>query len=356
VLAVHQADYDDAAELCHESLAIARDLGDDRGVADALSARALLAQRAGRTETAAEIYQEALAIYRELGDKSAVARSLEGVGQSLYVNGDYEAALPPLAEGVALFRRLGDRRGVAASLLHLAGLHRAEGVPAEARALLAEAIPIVDELGDRWATARGLLLSGLAAIDLEAHADAASDLERSLAVFTELGDKLLLSACVVGFARIAAAHAAPEHAARLLASAERTREAAGASWPAFLQVEHQRELAAARERLGDEAFAEAWEEGIRLAPQVAVAAYRSAAAKSPPAYPAGLTAREVEVLRVVATGLTDAQVAEQLVVSLRTVHSHLHAIYRKLGVSSRTAAARFAIDRNLLGGGVSSFT
>lgn len=84
-----------------------------------------------------------------------------------------------------------------------------------------------------------------------------------------------------------------------------------------------------------------------MTPLEAVAAYRSAAVKSPPRYPAGLTAREVEVLRLVATGMRDAQVAEELVISLRTVHSHLHSIYRKLGVSSRTAATRYAIERSL---------
>jgi DNA-binding CsgD family transcriptional regulator len=61
----------------------------------------------------------------------------------------------------------------------------------------------------------------------------------------------------------------------------------------------------------------------------------------------GLTEREVEVLRSVAQGLTDAQVAEQLVISPRTVHSHLNSIYSKLGISSRSAATRYAIEHDL---------
>ena len=67
-----------------------------------------------------------------------------------------------------------------------------------------------------------------------------------------------------------------------------------------------------------------------------------------PTYSAGLTAREVEVLRLVAQGLTDAQVAEQLVISPRTVNFHLTSIYRKLGVSSRAAATRYAIEHHLV--------
>jgi DNA-binding NarL/FixJ family response regulator len=65
-------------------------------------------------------------------------------------------------------------------------------------------------------------------------------------------------------------------------------------------------------------------------------------------YPAGLTTREVEVLRLVAQGLTNTQVAEQLVVSPRTVNFHLTSIYSKLQVSSRGAAIRYAIEHHLI--------
>ncbi len=63
---------------------------------------------------------------------------------------------------------------------------------------------------------------------------------------------------------------------------------------------------------------------------------------------AGLTAREVEVLRLVAQGLTDAQVADQLIISPRTVNWHLTVIYSKLGVSSRSAATRYAIEQQVI--------
>lgn len=63
---------------------------------------------------------------------------------------------------------------------------------------------------------------------------------------------------------------------------------------------------------------------------------------------AGLTMREMEVLRLVSQGLTDAQVAEQLVISPRTVNWHLTSIYSKLGISSRSAATRYAIEHRLI--------
>ena len=61
----------------------------------------------------------------------------------------------------------------------------------------------------------------------------------------------------------------------------------------------------------------------------------------------GLTGRELEVLRLVAHGMSDAQVADRLVVSQRTVHSHLRSVYRKLGVESRSAAASWAFKNRL---------
>jgi DNA-binding CsgD family transcriptional regulator len=79
----------------------------------------------------------------------------------------------------------------------------------------------------------------------------------------------------------------------------------------------------------------------------AVAAALTGAPPPVPAYPAGLTAREAEVLRLVARGLPDAQVAERLFVSVNTVHAHLRAIYGKLGVRSRSAATRFALEHHL---------
>src|SRR2546425_1113860 len=120
-------------------------------------------------------------------------------------------------------------------------------------------------------------------------------------------------------------------------------------------------MAALRTQLGEKAFTAAWAEGRAMSPEQALAAWgpvtmsmpMPASRSSPPptkasSYPAGLTAREVEVLRLVAQGLTDAQVAERLVISPRTVNFHLTSIYGKIGVSSRSAATRYAIEHHLI--------
>ena len=71
-------------------------------------------------------------------------------------------------------------------------------------------------------------------------------------------------------------------------------------------------------------------------------------ARGTPPAPAGLTGREVEVLRLIAQGWTDAQIAEHLVISPRTVNHHTTSLYSKLGVSSRAAATRYALEHHLL--------
>jgi DNA-binding NarL/FixJ family response regulator len=109
--------------------------------------------------------------------------------------------------------------------------------------------------------------------------------------------------------------------------------------------DHDRTLASARAALGEDGFADAWAAGQMLTPERAA----TDAGDASPTAPSGneLTAREIEVLQLVAEGLSDADVAERLVVSPRTVHSHLRSIYRKLGVSSRSAATRYAVEHDL---------
>ena len=67
-----------------------------------------------------------------------------------------------------------------------------------------------------------------------------------------------------------------------------------------------------------------------------------------PLSPNELTGREIEVLRLVAQGLTDAQIAEILIISPRTVNAHLRSIYSKLEITSRNAATRYAIEHRLV--------
>ena len=79
-----------------------------------------------------------------------------------------------------------------------------------------------------------------------------------------------------------------------------------------------------------------------------VAASGTAATRLPSSWPAGLTDREVDVLRLTCRGLSNREVAARLVISVKTVGRHLENSYAKIGVSSRASAALFALTNGLL--------
>jgi HD-GYP domain-containing protein (c-di-GMP phosphodiesterase class II) len=93
-------------------------------------------------------------------------------------------------------------------------------------------------------------------------------------------------------------------------------------------------------------------EGQRGLDPDAVACVLAAAGKrqapAPPRWPADLSDREVDVLRLIAQGRSNREVAERLFISPKTVGRHVENLYRKLGVSSRAAAAVFAMEHGLL--------
>ncbi len=150
-------------------------------------------------------------------------------------------------------------------------------------------------------------------------------------------------------------------AAWLWGAAESLRETTGAPLPPVERVPYERAVAAARVQFGEKTFAAVWAEGRTMTPEQALAAQGPVTMPSPTpveppstppvkpvTYPNGLTAREVEVLRLLAQGLTDTQIAEQLIISPRTVNNHLTSIYSKIQVSSRSAATRYAIEHQLV--------
>jgi predicted ATPase/DNA-binding CsgD family transcriptional regulator len=125
---------------------------------------------------------------------------------------------------------------------------------------------------------------------------------------------------------------------------------------------YDRTLAAPRNQLGEKDFASVWAAGLMMTPEQALSAE---APPSPPEevlalppvmpppgpkplFPNGLTAREVQVLRLVAQGMRNSQVARQLALSVNTVKAHLRSIYGKLDVTSRSAATRYALKQHLI--------
>jgi DNA-binding CsgD family transcriptional regulator len=169
------------------------------------------------------------------------------------------------------------------------------------------------------------------------HAEAEAHLDQALA---------LADACAAPYERaltllaLADACAAPyERALTLLALAE-LHAAGGRPGQASAPLDEARAVFARLEAKPALARADALAAGLLQAPSPPTGSRA-------PDYPAGLSAREAEVLRLVAQGLTNAQVADRLSLSPRTVDRHLNSVYTKLGVSSRSAATRFALEHGL---------
>jgi DNA-binding NarL/FixJ family response regulator len=118
---------------------------------------------------------------------------------------------------------------------------------------------------------------------------------------------------------------------------------------------HQQAIEQVTTMLGPDTFAQAFEIGkqmtladlIQLTERITAPAVILPSPSHPTPAHTTLTARELEVLRLVATGLTNAQVAQRLCITPRTVNAHLTAIYSKLGVSTRSGAMRYALDHQL---------
>jgi DNA-binding NarL/FixJ family response regulator len=102
-----------------------------------------------------------------------------------------------------------------------------------------------------------------------------------------------------------------------------------------------------RRALAGRRYDRARAEGAKLSVEEALDTARHTADKEEDQELRALTSRELEVLRLLARDMTDAQIAQELVVSRRTVHAHLRSIYSKLDVGSRLAAARWAYDHDL---------
>lgn len=340
-------------------------------------------------------FEQSLALYREQNDKGNIAQVLFRLGISLEDQGDYVRAIQTVEESLNLRQQIGDKSGVSYSLHLLGEIARDQGNYSRARQFLEKSLALSRELADKWEI--GLNLGTLAEIALrQGEYELASTLcEESLALWRELGDKRMLgvsthklglAACgkgdqtlardllqkalrlllelrdrykitqiLEGLAKIASAEGNAERAARILGAAEALRQAANLPLPPSERTDYEHDITALRAKLDEAAFSNVWAEGRAMTMEQAVE--YALAEQVEPSHPIAsaqshdpnaLTPREIEVLRLALAGLSDAKIAEKLVISRRTVNTHLSSTYSKLGVNSRSAATRYALDHKLI--------
>ncbi|HVF99500.1 MAG TPA: tetratricopeptide repeat protein [Chloroflexia bacterium] len=386
-LASAQGDYARASAVLLESLGLFRQLGDRVRIASTLKNLGNDARLQGNYDAAYTYFEEGLQIARELGNRQETGTMLGDIGIVAQSMGDQEAARAYYEESLQIRRELKDRRGIAMMLVNLGELARGEGDYDTAQGLYEEGLAIARELGDKWGVGMVLHNLGHVAYHRQKYGQALDLFTQSMSIFYEMRNKRDIAYCLAALGGVYAAQRLPERAAILFSAAQSLSNTISAHLDPADLIEYQRNLATARSQMSIEGWERAWRQGQRMTLDEAVAygleraqQVKATAPLSPllttplqtmntgpipnlPSaplntatlntgqlgeHPAGLSEREVEVLRLVATGLTDGQVADKLMISPRTVNRHLSSIYSKLNVTSRTAATRWAVESKLV--------
>jgi predicted ATPase/DNA-binding NarL/FixJ family response regulator len=348
----YQADYAAADAFFRSSLSICQELGDTLRTAIVLNGLGGLARVRGDYSEARRLYEEGLALCVGLGDRHGVATLLERLGLVQWLMGSAESAQESLTRALLLCHEVEDRRGMVQALQGLGWFALNRGETQTATSLLADALERSRSLGDRWNMARALFSLGLVAYQERDHGLAHRRQGEALRAANQVGDKALMRACLEGLAAVAEAQKRHVHAAELLgAAASLSREApdvrSAVLETAVLGREYESLVRSVSASLSAAQFAAAWNRGRTSTPLQTMERVSGWEASATDAHIAGLSDREITVLRLVATGITNAEVARQLFLSLRTVDAHLRSIYRKIGVTSRAGATRFALQRGL---------
>jgi predicted ATPase/DNA-binding CsgD family transcriptional regulator len=357
-----QSEYVRARTLSEEGLRLSRHIDHTWGTAYSLENLAAVAFNQGHYQSAQSLVEESVAVSRKTGDTEGVARASWLLGLIIMAQGDLERARTLLSRSLALANEVDDKRNNAYSLVILGYVEIFHSDSDWARSFLDGGLALFRELGDRRGIAWALYGLGWIALG-QNNAPAAQKLfAESLVGLRALGHRWFMALVLEGWAAALAASGLPEQAARFWGAAEGLRQAIDATLPPVVQRMYEPFLTTARTALGGIAFAAAQEEGRLIRLEVLLDEQEPVTAERTPSgsirssgpisaslkFPSGLTSREVEVLRLVAMGLTDIQIGERLVISPRTVSTHLTSIYNKLGVPTRSAATRFAVEQHLL--------
>jgi non-specific serine/threonine protein kinase len=408
LVSAHFGDQQQARALFEEALAASRAADDRRSVATNLMQQGRLAMIAGEYRRAQTLFDESVALLAEVGDRwqlamtledaggvalvvgeperaeaffdqaLATARTLEEVGFGTvhrryhpgtvaYWRGDAVTAIEWYEAGLAITRANEHVAGTIENLLGLGHAIRLQGDLARATTLFNEGLRLSTEHGDKSATATALHGLGLLASSTGNEDLATTHLHESLTLRHELDERLGIVACLEALATIAAGRAPDAESARRalvwLGAADALRERLGAPRPPVEQPAYTQAIETAGARL-DHVEA-ALERGRTMPLDAVIADALSAGPASveidrpvvpvrPPepgpsadVLPAGLTAREVEVLRLIAAGRTNDEIATELVLSANTVRHHVTHILTKTGTENRTQATAFALRHGL---------
>jgi predicted ATPase/DNA-binding CsgD family transcriptional regulator len=356
-LAYCQGDLAIAQALLERSLIVWQELGNAERTAASLHllGNVVRFRGAGALEEARPLFEQASIINRRLGHRMREAMNKALVAQVLFEQGDFERAEALNEQSLVALQAAGPGWGTVLTLCMAGRVAATRGDHTTARSRLEESV----ELGRSLRISRGVVWS---LYFLAQHALAQGNAKRARATFAEslrlalqTGDRLATAHGLEGFAG-ALAMTQPGRAVRLAEAAAMLRQALGSTpFPAD-RDRLDRWLTVAAGRLGENATDAARNEGRQMTIDQALEYALSAdeptmsedASQMLTAIPFhGLTRREMEILRLVALARSNREIAAGLVLSEKTVERHLSHIFTKLQVSSRTAAARLAVQAGI---------
>jgi non-specific serine/threonine protein kinase len=322
--------------------------------ARALATAAWVAAVQGDPGLAASTLHEAEALLSGTPDDHPVrGRVLAAHAVATLSRGSAAEALAVLEQATALASSAGDQPLESTTLL-LLGLGQALVGDLDAAATSLHACRALTEAAGE-VHVRSYAVAGLAAVTLlGGDAEEAADLARqSMAMAADLGDDLAIALALEVQARVAAQERRADRAATLLGAAEARwrRRGLGPDTAPYLARLQQRLDQGARLDRDATGFARAFRRGAELTDeQVLAQALEQPSAGEPsagaePDELAALTPRELEVARLVGTGLSNREIAERLGRSQRTVETHVEHVLRKLGFGSRTQVAAWMADQ-----------
>ncbi len=317
-----RSDEFDVRSFGEAALDLARSVGDELGIANAASALGTVKLHAGDVEGARQLLTEALDGFRQVGASGRSAWTLchlafldthDAIDEGGEVE-KLEGALARYEEALAIFRDLAHIRGV------VRALHGIAYVTFKKRDLPEALVKTQEVLAMEWE-------------------------QRWPVIFSYQED----------IADIAGRTGQPATAARLYGAADAQRAKLGLPIDPPFRAEYERDVAVARQALDETAFAAHWAAGQSLTEEQAVAEALSVTIPdeldiggASVATPVSLSPRELEVLRLLASGLSDRAIADALFIGQRTVNTHVGHVLAKLGVRKRAAAVAAAVAAGML--------
>jgi non-specific serine/threonine protein kinase len=320
-----------------------------------LRVSAMLLGSLGRSTQALTNAAELLDLAERTGDIAEAARAATLLGLEEVRAAHIDRAQPLMERALADARSVNHPMLLPHALVNLGAILFEIGEPLRAKDLYSEALAEFERHGDVWGIAYATNHLAAVARQRSAHLEAVQLSAESARLLLSLGDRFYLILAVEDLARARIVARQYRSAARLLGSAHALRTASGALLSPFSQAENERDLARVRTELGGVDFEQAWAQASDHPLEVLVNETDSTVpAKLSSAVdtlggPGGvLTAREREVVRLIALGYSNRQIAEELVVTAGTAGIHVEHILRKLDLRSRHQVSDWARARGLL--------